>query len=416
MAGTAKSTTLAKCILCICVWWSCAVAVTLGIKHVLGKASIAGHKNAEFPFPFALTAICNAFTACVAGAFEVIRFIVSRTCSRGILGQVKAYAPAKCSDVLHLVLIGFVQGVEIGCTNKALEFLSVAKRTMVMSTSLLFMMGVAVPSGLEILTCGKVVAALMLTMGGCLQGLSSWRHRVDAAADARSLQGYAIVCVSLMLSAGRWSLLQHIMQRAKPNSFFKRLTKMQMVACIMPVTSAVCFILAATFEIGAFDRIDSQVMQDCSILSLLLVVMVSSELMFVQLTSAVAMGVASQLHNIPIVLGGVVLFREKVHPFAVIGFVVCISGALLYTAERRKTSKEQVSQKEDNEMDDFVSNRSGCNDRASNGSVELGALQSNGVFGDDFESGIRAVAAASDRHNCVHEPKPVIIGAASAFE
>merc|ERR1712217_650662 len=140
-------------------------------------------------------------------------------------------------------------------------------------------------------------------------------------------------------------------------------------------------------------------------------------------TSAVAMGVASQLHNIPIVLGGVFLFSEKVHPFAILGFACCISGALLYTSERRKTSGQKLSQKEDCEMNDFVSNRS-CSKERPPAIAEFEIGEVNGAFGvfgdDDVEGGMRSVAATSDSHGCMHEPKPVTIGvgtsSTSAFE
>merc|ERR1712039_1040646 len=121
---------------------------------------------------------------------------------------------------------------------------------------------------------------------------------------------------------------------------------------------------------GAFDRIDADVLLDIFSIACAISIMVLAEFFFVQLTSAVAMNVAAQLHNIPIVLGGVLLFRERLHIFAVIGFGVCIFGALLYTSERRKTTAEKVSQKEDTELDDFVKNRKGSS--AINGSSKNG--------------------------------------------
>merc|ERR1712187_540252 len=133
---------------------------------------------------------------------------------------------------------------------------------MVMSTSLLFMMVVAVPSGLEKLSCGKIIAAVLLTVGGCLQGLSTWRHREDPGAGSKSLQGYLMAFSSLIIASIRWSILQHILQRSKAESFLKRMPKLKMLSCIMPVTGCVCFILAAIFERSAFDRINADVLQD----------------------------------------------------------------------------------------------------------------------------------------------------------
>merc|ERR1712190_306615 len=139
-----------------------------------------------------------------------------------------------------------------------------------------------------------------------------------------------------------------------------------------------------------------------------------AEFWFVQLTSAVAMNVASQLHNIPIVLGGVLLFGERLHIFAVIGFGVCISGALLYTSERRKTSAEKVSQKEDTELDDFVKNRKGgsaINGSGKNG--EHGFAHTNSVSNLNGEGTTPLGSASSyDVEKGRNQLNPITIGVA----
>merc|ERR1712176_142617 len=85
--------------------------------------------------------------------------------------------------------------------------------------------------------------------------------------------------------------------------------------------------------------------------------------MGVQMTSAVAMNVAGQLHNIPIVLSGVFFFNEKISPLAALGFSFCIVGAILYTSERRRSSDSRmveteaytlVEQEDESELEDFV--------------------------------------------------------------
>merc|ERR1712187_341526 len=103
----------------------------------------------------------------------------------------------------------------------------------------------------------------------------------------------------------------------------------------MPCTAATCIVLTFLFEPEAFAELRTRIFLRIAGVAAMIAIMVASELMMVQLTSAVAFNVAGQLHNIPIVLGGVVFFDETVHPFSIVGFALCIIGALVYTNERR---------------------------------------------------------------------------------
>merc|ERR1711974_260924 len=72
---------------------------------------------------------------------------------------------------------------------------------------------------------------------------------------------------------------------------------------------------------------------------LLVGVLMASEFMLVQLTSAVALNVASSLHNIPVAVAGVFFFNEHIYLRAGIGFCVGLVGAMLYTLDRYRSDQ-----------------------------------------------------------------------------
>lgn len=406
---------------CICVWWTCAVVVTLMLKSILGKASGTGHTEALFPYPFAFTALTNGGMATIAGLGELARWAGAR-CGCGP-GQEKGsfYDPCFLNDAIQLGAVGLLQGIEIGCFNKALEFLTVAKRTMIMSTSLLFQLGAAVPLGLEQMSLGKAIAALLLTCGGSLQGLSTWRHRSSLHDDGKSFYGYGAAVLGMVLASCRWALLQHVFQRARPESYLRQMSKLQMLLCIMPITATVCCVLAAAFEGESFAHIDLHVLHGALVVSLILACMVTSEFVVVQLTSAVAMNVAAQLHNIPIMLGGVAFFHESIHPFAAVGFSLCLTGALLYACERRsRDAKETVTAPdidlEDDDMADeemliFLAN---CR-KGGETEPEFARVRQDAVAADDTAARILCrPAQAVDRDG--FDVRPVAYGASGTVD
>lgn len=230
--------------------------------------------------------------------------------------------------------VGAMQGLEIGCFNKSLSFISVSKRTMVVSTNLLFVMAVAVPSGLEHISQWKLLSVSLLTVGGLLQGFSTWRHRDEDDDSSFALEGNALAVVAMLLGACRWAIMQHLSQRSEAESCLRHMSKLQLVWRVTPSLAATCLSFAYAFEAPAFSKLSADVLADALVVGVAVLLLMSSEFMLVQLTSAVALNVAAALHNIPVALAGVVLFSERVHRFAAVGFCVCLVGAVVYTLAR----------------------------------------------------------------------------------
>lgn len=327
-------------VLIVC-WWAAAAVVVIVIKSTLQPSST---QDALFPFPFALTSLCN-------GACGLIGMLISSVA--GLFRGERSVPTLDRHERATLVAIGIIQGAEIGCNNKALEYLTVAARTMISSTNVLFMMATARLWGLEQVDGLRLVALVLLTCGSALQGLGGHRSHVGVVhhrqgghgwfhtafadtLDWSHLRGVVLMLVSMVLCCIRWCLLQATMQRAPKDSGLGKLTKLQLLTWIMPVTSFVCFMFACMFEQSALSPawLSKELFFRVLTIAVLISTLTVAELGLVKLTSAVCLNVMSTLHQIPIVLAGVALFGDGVSLPGVSGFGLCLLGALVYARAR----------------------------------------------------------------------------------
>jgi len=324
----ALQSTACRAFILVCVWWSSAVFVALLIARCVGRGAPGG---GGYPFPFALSSMTNTATG-------GLQFVLGRALRR----RGAPLPRLRRDEVCQLSVIGLLQGVSIGTTNKALEYMALSLRTMVASTGVLFMMLTAWLWDLERLGCLRGVAALLLTLAGVLQGLGQ-----GAGAPAGSLIGIGLQVLSMTLSAQQWALTQFVTQRSPADSALGQMTKVELSAWILPVTGVVCLSLAAVFEPyalspGNFLRAD--VLGTVLGVTAGLAALTCAELSLVHLTSAVALQVLSTLHQIPIILGGVLLFNERVRLVNAVGFGFSVAGALVYVAARRDDQRRLLGE------------------------------------------------------------------------
>lgn len=293
------------------MWWCSAILVILQIKEVVEDL---------FPYPFALTAMVQPTTALCA--FLLTKIVYARR---------TAQPPLQGHEMVYVVLIGTVQGFEIGLTNKALEYLSVAARTMISSTSVLFMMCTARLWGLERLGLLRLCSSTLMILGGVAQCESPQVPGVEWL-------GILMQLTSMLLSAQRWAMAQVVLQSPRG---LRGVSKLSLLARTLPITGAISMVLACIFEPNAMQALLNQ-NQTTTLQLLLRMVLVAvgltsmlfAELNLVSLLSAVAFNVLSTLHQIPIVLAGVVFQHNTVSESSVLGFTCCIFGALVYAVAR----------------------------------------------------------------------------------
>ncbi|CAK0859471.1 unnamed protein product, partial [Prorocentrum cordatum] len=257
------------------------------------------------------------------------------------------------NEVRKLVVIGCLQGVELGCNNKAIEFLPVSMKVMFHSMFVLFVMVSARAYGLERLDAPRLTAAVLILCGGVLQGWSVERRDAAGAAsrsmEAQHLHGALLMLGAMLLGSQRWALIQIVMQRSPASSALGHLTKLQFVSRVLPVSGFVCLLLAVIWEQPAFAPsalAQPTLRSGVPGVALCIVLLTITELGVVRRTSAVALQVLATLHQIPIAFIGAAVFHETVGPLSLAGFGLCVLAALVYALARRREREEEACEGE----------------------------------------------------------------------
>ena len=314
--------------LLVAIWWAVSAAITVVMKQTVGSGG-------SYQFPFALTALTNG----VCGWFSICVCFCQK-------GKFWNNSSLRKVDVVQLLFLGFLQGVEIGLSNKSLEFLSVSARTILNSMSVFFMMISAQFWGMEQLDRLRILSAALQVIGGFLNGLgASHASHVDGASAGTSLSasqavnnqisGTLLQLCTLLVASQRWVMLQFIMQKSN-----MLLGKLELSAWIMPVTSLVCLSMAAAFETPALSlslMLDAGLPQIVLTIACGITILTVAELRLVHISSAVALQVLGTLHQIPLVITGVVFFQDSVEVASGMGFTCCLLGAFCYAAAKHSS-------------------------------------------------------------------------------
>eukprot|EP00927_Polykrikos_kofoidii_P065796 TRINITY_DN61512_c0_g1_i1.p1 TRINITY_DN61512_c0_g1~~TRINITY_DN61512_c0_g1_i1.p1 ORF type:complete len:349 (+),score=34.49 TRINITY_DN61512_c0_g1_i1:177-1223(+) len=307
----------------ITVWWSSAVVVVVMIGRTVKPTGI-------FPHPFTFTGAIQAFAAIAAWLFSVpITW-----------QQQKPVATLRWTELGILWSIGLMQGFEIGLTNKALQLLLISTRTMLNSLCVLFLMISAWIWKLERLGTLRLTSAAVFVAGGVLQCFD----HADSSGGSR-VAGIIMQFVSITLAAQRCCMMQLIMQHSHRDSAFSKMSKLSMLARVLPWTGGCCFVLGWMFEPDAFSLTNIQLLllRNTCVISVFLAIMLWMEYLLINRISAVAFNVLSTVHQIPLVLAGVLFQRNQVHEGQVLGFATCIIGALIYGAAHHVDSSIDVA-------------------------------------------------------------------------
>lgn len=308
------------------LWWSGSLLVTMTIKETVSPGGV-------FPYSFAFTALTQMATGSLAWLISAFTSSVS-----------KPLPPLQRKEVMYLVLYGIMQGVEIALTNKALSYLTISERTFMGSTNVFFVMLTAWAWGLERIDLFRIGAIILLVLGG---SVTACEERTRAPAGGLLFYGMVMQLASTIVASQRWALAQVVLQKSPPESALGQMSKLQLLARVLPVTGLVCLPLALVFEQHAFSA--SQLMQPDLFVSLFtvsfgLTIMLSSELKLIQVLSAVAFNVLAALHQILNVIAGVFFNHDHVGAVSASGFGCCIIGALVY-AHARALDREESSLK-----------------------------------------------------------------------
>lgn len=297
---------MARVLFYVGMWCATAPLIIMLIATTQAKGGI-------FPYSFALT-------VCVQMCTGALAWVLAKLVHRA------EPPPLKPHEWKRIIGIGLIQGVEIGLTNKVLQFLTVSSRTMINSTGILFMMLTAWLWGLERLGLRRMLSCTFLIGGGLLQGLE--KHS-EAGTD--QMLGVAMQVASMLMSSQRWVLVQLTVE-PPPDSALKQMGRLQLMARTMPITGLVCMPLALGFEPDAFQAApEVALLGRTFLIAASLLGMTFAEWQLVKLLqSAVAFNILAQIHQFPIILVGIFFQHDHVGTLSIFGYGLCLIGAFLY--------------------------------------------------------------------------------------
>lgn len=304
----------------VVTWWSTAVLITLQIKTLIGAGG-------SFPYTFALTGLINSLSGMLAGALA---------CT--VLASSPPAPSMQWHEVAKLFMIGAIQGIEYGCGNKSLDYLSISARTMFGSITVLMMMLTARFWGLERLDLVRLVVASLLVTGGALQGLDINENAKHAESSSYA-RGICLQFVAMLAASQRVALVQFVTQRSPHGSALAHMSKskVHLVKWTYPITGIVCFAFSFAFEMDGLESarlFQGDLTAKVLMLAAGVVVVTIAELEIVRVTSAVALAVLGTVHQIPIAMAGIVFFGDRVRPLRAVGFASCVLGGLCYAMAR----------------------------------------------------------------------------------
>lgn len=115
------------------------------------------------------------------------------------------------------------------------------------------------------------------------------------------------------------------------------ITKIEIAALTNPLTALVCFLLACIFEPAAFSSPSmgwTQLGWAILLCSSLVLMKMALDLYLIQLTSAFMFSLAGVLHNLLIILAGVICFGERPTELAWLGFASISFGIIVYAWQK----------------------------------------------------------------------------------
>eukprot|EP00811_Abedinium_folium_P000873 NODE_10801_length_1328_cov_5.473772.p1 GENE.NODE_10801_length_1328_cov_5.473772~~NODE_10801_length_1328_cov_5.473772.p1 ORF type:complete len:392 (+),score=118.52 NODE_10801_length_1328_cov_5.473772:60-1235(+) len=317
-------------VLLVALWWSGSCVVTYLMKRTVGSAR-PQPEPAFFPYPLGLTAATNLTTA-------LICLVVTRVGGEAVPNLAS-------NDRAKLAVLGAFQGVELALNNLALKQLPVSSRAMITSASVLITMTTARCWGVERLTKLRAISATLLACGGLLQALDAHSHSGAHAVQASiaptevPVAGALLHVGAMAVASQRAAGTQLLMQWSPPNSGIARLSKVQFAYLTLPYAALVLIAAAGCHEdvrlelsLAAEQR--QELLPIVFAIAAGITMLTYAELALIHLTSAVALHVLATLHQIPVLIMGLVLFHERVGSRSVMGFGSCLVGGVLYAVAR----------------------------------------------------------------------------------
>jgi len=300
----------------ITVWLVASPLVMMCIKTLMSS------ENLNFPFPWLLIGFSNLGTWAICSLLQ---------CMLGSLQEADCTVavPWKMACVL-----GSLQGFQVGIGAEIIHKMSITLRTEIYMLGPVFMFVGAVFAGLEKMEPRVVLSVIGVTLGGLL-----------ASRGSMTADGLALVPLFLLMAlfeTSRWVLTQKWLssgahEKPSPITLARRMS---------PMTALVGFVVAFAREPGCYQSLPMlpypwKVASLLCMISIVVCLMLISEMRVVQLTSAVCLSFMYPVHNIIVILLDASVKGTKIAPLNWMGIVLCAVASGFYSNARLQNKEKE---------------------------------------------------------------------------
>lgn len=233
------------------------------------------------------------------------------------------------------MMIGVIQGIDAGLSNKILQMINVSDRQMLTAMMPLVMFIIALSMRLETFSWSLLGIMLIISVGAILCN--------QASLQSASPLFLAVLSLGAGSSAAKWGVTQMLLQRSKASS------PTELVSLVSPYTAAVCFLLSFCFEQDVYLRHGAGDLsittaggwQKFPLVAVCLVIcalgvfaLMFAEFTIVKLTSALAFAIFQSMHNFFIIAAGIIIFSDQVTVIRIVGYIIAQLGIFAYAIQR----------------------------------------------------------------------------------
>lgn len=302
----------------VAVWMIVSPAIIIQIRNLIATPEY------DFPYSWGFLGFSNFVT--YAAAWVIIQIL-----DRFNGGETSAVS----IDWNKGHALGVLQGLEVGLGAVVIRAVSVELRTEIhmMAPAIMYVGGLAV--GLETTAPTLVFSVLCITAGG-LMSISG-----HMGGD-NTMMLVPVAILAGLCATSRWVLTQYWLA---PKGSPLRPSPLLLLCRMSPATGLTGLIGAAIFEPAMYSSVTSlpdpqAVWIRILFIGISVVLMISAELRVVQLTSALLLGMLTPIHNLTIIVYGILHGNSsQVTPLNWAGIALCTVATVLYSHARHTQAK-----------------------------------------------------------------------------
>jgi len=340
-----KTTSLCQTTATILVWYALSNLIILTTKWLF---------NNHFDYPLTVTFFSN---------------FVSSLWAAGLSRHPKLRAPfpSKHQFRSYILPIGFLQALEIGCSNLALNILTVSFGTILKGSAPIFTFGWGLVFGLEGFSLPTVGCLVTIAVGIALASLGEGQEF--------QLVGFSLQLFATAMGGMRWAMTHKLLQQdttttehtqdtTTENTVLRRenddfddqppihqtMSPLTTSLYTQPVTALCVLPVALGLELSSIWNMFSKstddnnnnsdnhsnnieaiiILSTMTGIATLVFFLLMSEYWLVKMTSSLSMSVAATFKELLTIGGGVLFFADKIYLLNVIGFCTCQFGIFFY--------------------------------------------------------------------------------------